>query len=177
MKKRIALVMALTGVFALMVGTLAASGDSSSRILQARTLTGFEEVPVIMTDATGHFRARVSADGTSVDYELTYSGLEGDVTQAHIHLGQRGANGGIVVWLCGTALAEGPPGTPTCPDEGTVSGTFDEDDIVGPAGQGIDTGDFERALEAMRAGVTYVNVHSTMSPPGEIRGQINPRGR
>lgn len=174
MKIRIAVVSVVTLVLALMVGTFAASGDGSrqAHMLQARELTGFEEVPAISTAASGSFRAMISADGESVDYELTYSGLEGDVTMAHIHLGQESVNGGIIVWLCGTENAPGPDGTPECPEEGTVTGTFAADDIVGPDGQGIAAGEFDEALEAMRQGVTYVNVHSTLHPGGEIRGQL-----
>jgi hypothetical protein len=45
-------------------------------------------------------------------------------------------------------------------------------DVVGPAGQGISPGQFEEVLKAMREGATYANVHSTLFPGGEIRGQI-----
>jgi len=45
--------------------------------------------------------------------------------------------------------------------------------VVGPAGQGIAPGELDEFIRAIRAGVTYVNVHSTKFPSGEIRGQIN----
>jgi hypothetical protein len=45
--------------------------------------------------------------------------------------------------------------------------------VIGPAGQGIAAGEFAELLAAMRAGVTYVNVHSTLYPGGEIRAQIS----
>jgi len=44
--------------------------------------------------------------------------------------------------------------------------------VIGPAGQGIAPGEFSKVLEAIRSGVTYVNVHSVQFPPGEIRGQV-----
>jgi hypothetical protein len=53
-----------------------------------------------------------------------------------------------------------------------VSRTVTAADVVGPAGQGIAAGEFEEVLNAMRAGVTYANLHSTRNPGGEIRGQI-----
>jgi hypothetical protein len=57
-----------------------------------------------------------------------------------------------------------------------VTGTVTAADVVGPTGQGVSPGEFEEILDAMRAGVTYANVHTTKIPGGEIRGQIG-RGR
>ena len=59
------------------------------------------------------------------------------------------------------------------PQEGVVTGTVTSADVIGPASQGIAPGEFGELVRAMRAGITYVNVHSTMFPAGEIRGQIN----
>ena len=113
--------------------------------------------------------ARVFAVGAGMREDL-----EGTVTQAHIHLGNRGVTGGIAIWLCGTAASPGPAGTPTCPgpNSGEVTGTVTAAEVVGPAGQGINPGEFEEVLAAMRAGAAYANVHSTKYPPGEVRGQI-----
>lgn len=148
-------------------------------------LTGFEEVPSVSTVATGTFDARISNDATQIDWELSYTGLEGTVTQAHIHFGQKGVNGGISVWLCGNPRAAAPPlpaitppaGTQTCPPPpATISGTATAADVVGPAGQGIAAGEFAELIRAMRAGKTYANVHSTKFEGGEIRSQIGPSG-
>jgi len=49
--------------------------------------------------------------------------------------------------------------------------------VIGPAGQGIAATEFAEVLKAMREGVTYANVHSTLYPGGEIRGQIRGRGK
>jgi hypothetical protein len=143
-----------------------------SRVLSAE-LTGYEEPPAVSSTGEGEFSARVSADGTAIEYELSYRNLEGTITQAHIHLGQKGVNGGIAVWLCGTEASSGPAGTPRCPTpSGTVSGTITADKVIGPAGQGLAPGEFAELLRALRAGVMYANVHSTRNPGGEIRGQI-----
>ena len=51
-------------------------------------MTGYAEIPATLsTVATGEFTARLSDDGKSLHYKLTYSGLEGTVTQAHVHFG------------------------------------------------------------------------------------------
>jgi CHRD domain len=135
-------------------------------------LTGFEEVPVVLTGAEGKFKAKISRD--RIDYELRYEDLAGDVLQAHIHIGQRLANGGISAFLC-TNLSNGPTGveTPACPpDPATVKGTITAEDVVGPAGQGIAPGDFEGLVDAIKDGWTYANVHSSVAMGGEIRAQL-----
>ncbi|QQS48951.1 MAG: CHRD domain-containing protein [Acidobacteriota bacterium] len=137
-------------------------------------LNGYEEVPVISTAADGQFRARISNDGSSISYELSYKQLEGDVQQAHIHFGQSGANGGISVWLCSNlASPPTPTGVQPCPAApATISGIITAAEVVGPNPGGIAPGEFDEFVKAMRAGKTYVNVHSTKFPGGEIRSQI-----
>jgi CHRD domain len=146
-------------------------------------LTGFEEVPVVSTQADGEFTAKINHSATQIEYELSYEDLQGSVQQAHIHLGQKGVNGGISVWLCGNPQV-GPPainppaGTQLCPPSpATIRGTITAANVVGPSGQGIAAGEFAELLRAMRAGQTYVNVHSNLFPGGEIRSQIDLRGR
>lgn len=132
-------------------------------------LESFQEVPSLSTTGTGTFRVKLVDDDT-LHYELSYSGLEGGAVRfAHIHLGQPGVNGGVIAFLCGG------DGKPDCPASGTVSGTITADNVVGPAGQGIAPGEFDEMVRAMRAGATYVNVHTQSYPGGEIRGQINAR--
>lgn len=155
------------------VATFAVANDGGTRQFRAGMI-GYQEVPAISTVATGSFLAEL-ADSDTLSYTLTYSGVEGGtVTQAHIHFGQRSVNGGISVWLCGSATNPGPAGTQTCPaTAGTVEGTITAANVVGPAGQGIAAGQFDELVRALRAGVAYANVHSTAFPGGEFRGQIN----
>jgi hypothetical protein len=147
-------------------------------------LTGYEETPAVSTVAEGEFNARISKDETQIDYELSYSDLEGSVTQAHIHFGQKGITGGISIWLCGNPTAPGvtpaitpPPGTQLCPPPpATITGTLTAANVVGPTAQGIAALEFAEVIKAMHAGKTYVNVHSSKFPSGEIRSQIGPAG-
>jgi CHRD domain-containing protein len=137
------------------------------------TLIGYKEVPVVSTDASGTFRATIANDDQSIKYELTYSGLQAPVLQAHIHVAQLSVNGSIIIWLCGTATNPGPAGTQTCPQSGTVTGTITAANVVaGSTAQQLGAADLEGALEAIRAGTAYANVHTNLSPGGEIRGQI-----
>jgi CHRD domain len=143
-------------------------------------LTGYEEVPSVSTTATGQFNAKISNDGSRIDWQLSYSDLEGAIQQSHIHFGQTGVNGGISVFLC-TNLGNGPAGIQPCPaPPATISGTILAADVspnipatAAARTQGINTGEIEELVKAMRAGATYVNVHSTLWPGGEIRSQID----
>lgn len=143
-------------------------------------LHGYEEVPSVSTTATGDFEAKISRDGSRIDWELHYEDLEGAVQQAHIHFGQKGVNGGISVFLC-TNLGNGPAGIQACPPApATISGTILAADVspnipatAAARTQGINTGEIAELVKAIRAGATYVNVHSTTWPGGEIRSQID----
>jgi hypothetical protein len=134
------------------------------------TLSGSNEVPALSTGASGAFNVRISKDDAAIAFELSYDGLEGSVTAAHIHLGQRDVNGGVIAFLCSAA------GTPqTCPaPPAQISGVITAADVIGPTGQGIDAGEFAEMVRAIRNGTAYVNVHSTKFPGGEIRAQITP---
>jgi CHRD domain len=145
-------------------------------------LIGYEEVPAVSTTGNGEFQARISNDESEIAYTLSYNALEGSVTQAHIHLGQPGVNGGISVWLCANperlpSTAVIPPNTQRCPDPpATITGRITANDVVGPTAQGITAGELAELIRAIRAGATYVNVHSTKWTGGEIRSQIDHEG-
>ncbi len=138
------------------------------------TLTGFEEVPVNTSAASGSLRLFINDREGTIDYELTFEGLQGNVTQAHIHVAQAGVNGGIVLWLCGTGTNPGPAGTPACPSPGgTVTGTLTSNNVTPVPGQLIGAGELDEIIRAIRAGKAYGNVHSSLAPGGEIRGQLH----
>lgn len=140
-------------------------------------LIGYEEVPAVATRADGMFEARVARDSQSVNYTLAFTGLQGTITQSHIHFAQKSVNGSIIVWLCGTATNAGPAGTPTCPQSGTVSGSFASANVLASSTtQQLSAGDLATFIDAMRSGIAYVNVHTSLSPGGEIRGQVSARG-
>ena len=155
---------------------LESDGDHGRRL---RTkLSGLNEPPAVFTGARGEFEANISADETGFDYTLTYESLEGTITQGHIHIGQVLVNGGIAIWLCETATNPAPAAvaaaTPDCggPNSATVTGTVTAAQVIGPNGQGVSPGEFAEVLNAIREGMAYVNVHSSRSPGGEIRGQL-----
>jgi hypothetical protein len=149
-------------------------------------LHGYQEVPAVSSPGKGEFTAKINQDAGSIFYELSYENLQGQAFMSHIHVGQHGANGGVSVWLCGTPSlgATIPAGVsvPECPiTTGTISGTLMPGSVIGPGGQLVAAGQFDELIAAIRAGVTYVNVHTTAAsggvPGGEIRGQIGGKGQ
>lgn len=163
-------VVSLTTIVAFTV--VADDDDRGARSFRAR-LTGYEETPLTLSSpGSGTLRLRLSSDGQSATYTLTYSGLSA-VTQAHIHLGARGTTGGVIIFLCDTA----ENAIPNCPaSAGTVSGTLTPAGVIGPSSQGIAPGEWDEFVAALRAGFTYANVHTAAFPGGEIRGQVSPSG-
>jgi hypothetical protein len=169
---------------ALGVAVLGVAGVSTAAIAHDRSrfdasLTGYEEVPTLSTLGHGTFEASINRGRDEIRYRLDYDGpfdavpAGGTVTQAHIHLGARAVNGGIVAFLC-TNMGNGPVGTPTCPPRGTVTGTITPAQVVGLAAeQGIAPAEFAELVRALRAGAAYANVHTSTKPNGEIRGQID----
>jgi len=161
---------ATAGLTLLVAAATAAAHDDG---IDAR-LKGFQEVPAVSTAAKGRFKASIDDRSGAIHYELSYSGLEGTVTQAHIHIGQRGVNGGVTMFLCQTTAPNVDPAglAPTCPQSGTVTGVLQANNVIGPAGQGIAPLEFTEVLAALRAGVAYANVHSSKFLTGEIRAQL-----
>jgi hypothetical protein len=169
----LALMVTVGAAGTLLIASYATAGGGSHEIKADAGLIGYQETPAaISTTGGGTFEAKVASDDESFDWTLSYSGLEGTVLQAHVHFGQRGVSGGISVFLCSN-LGNGPAGTQACPQSGTISGTADATDVIGPTGQGIEPAAFGELLAAIRAGKAYANVHSTKWPGGEIRGQLN----
>jgi hypothetical protein len=178
--KRTALLLAL-----LLAVPVIATADRGHRL--SASLSGFQEVHfaggppaalrgAIFTPARGSFRASVDHRNDVIHYVLSYEGLTGDVTQAHIHFGQPSTVGGIVVWLCQTEGMKAPDAvaavTPFCPASGSVSGSITKDQVLAQALQGFPAGDFDALVRAIENGAAYANVHSTTFGPGEVRGHI-----
>ena len=158
-------------------GTMLLGGGMASTLAQDSDieidLEGIQEVPVVSTGGSGTFSLNDERD-----YELVYNNLEGIITQAHIHFGRAGTTGGIMIWLCANRDLVVPPSTsiPECPggSSGSFAGNLADLEVVEIFLQGIESGNFGEAFDAIDAGLAYVNVHSTRFLSGEVRGQIPP---
>jgi hypothetical protein len=133
-------------------GQLAAGNVS----FDARLRPG-QEVPPVVSDGQG--RVSFDVEGTTVSFKLRWEDLTTTAVAAHIHCGAVGASGPV-----GVTLFMGTMGT-----DGNLQGTFNAPDPVNACGWIT----LAHALTAMLSGNTYVNVHSTTFPGGEIRGQLS----
>ncbi len=163
-----------------MAGVLATATVAKADQIRA-LLTGYEETPAaVSTTGRGEFIAVIDDDGESIRYRETFSGLQGTVTQSHIHVGQLSIGGSVVIFLCQTAANPDPTGlAPQCPQQGTVTGKITAANVIAgsQAPQQLAAGDLAAVITAIRAGATYANVHTNLSPGGEIRGQIRTVGK
>lgn len=118
-------------------------GGSSGGGGQMVSLSGQNEVPAVMTGASGSGMVTVGSN-CSVKANITVTGMS--ATAAHIHHGKAGANGPVIVPF-------------------TKSG---ENSFVAPDGAKLT----EAQCAAYKAGDTYVNVHSDKNKGGEVRAQL-----
>jgi hypothetical protein len=145
-----------------------ADNDRDERNRFTARLKGFTEVPSVSSTGSGRFSARIRGD--TIEWRLSYEGLEGLATLfAHVHVAQPSVNGGVSFFLCGGGTPAQPPCTP---GSGSFSGTATAANIQGPVPQGIAAGEIAEVIRAMRAGKTYANVHTDKHGGGEIRGDI-----
>lgn len=121
-------------------------------------LSGYQEVPAVDTDATGQTIFKLSKDRSTLSYKLIVANIE-NVAAAHIHIGARGSNGGVVVTLYSGLV------------EGRISGVLAEGSITDADIIGLS---LEELYNIMLAEGAYVNVHTSQNRGGEIRGQISP---
>jgi hypothetical protein len=135
------------GVWIGVSGAGQAVGAATTLSLTAK-LNASQEVPKPRATAAarGAFAAGMirSGAGGSLSWRLTFQGLSGKATAAHVHLAKRGKAGAVAVSLCG-------------PCRSGARGTAKLN---------------AKTVTALLAGAAYVNVHTAKNPAGEIRGQV-----
>ena len=146
---------ALVGaVAALMLSTAAAN---ATLIFQA-SLSGGAQVPPVISTATGSATVTLENDNTTLDVDVTFSGLTGgQATAAHIH-------------CCAPTTGTGPVALPFTGFPSATSGTYTNTFDLTTDLTGITLAAFLTGLES---GMAYVNIHDAAFPEGEIRGQLS----
>ena len=143
MKKLVA-VLAFAVAASLAVVALAFGARASSISVSAK-LNAKQEVPAQVvkdTKANGKFTGTLA--GSKLTWKLTFSGLTGPATAAHIHLGAMGKAGNVAIPLCAPCK-------------------------TGVHGKTTLSAALKKALKHHKL---YVNVHTAKNPNGEIRGQL-----
>jgi hypothetical protein len=165
--RRLSVVMILCACSFLSSARLAVANEETRLHAELR---GFNEVPATASLGRAHLTLTISEDGSTISFTLDYANLSGPPGAAHIHFGNQDTNGGVSFFFCG-----GGPANVACPTttSGSVSGSVQAADVVGPAAQGIAPGDLADIVRALRHGVAYANMHTAKFPAGEIRGQVS----
>jgi hypothetical protein len=132
-------------VAALLTGVALSSGAWADTITFHAKMDAASEVPPKTSSGTGTATVTLDTAAKTITYNVTYSGLTGPATMAHIHgPAAPGANAGVVV----------PFKAPvTSPITGTATLT-------------------DAQIADLEAGKYYTNVHTAANPGGEIRGQL-----
>jgi hypothetical protein len=150
---------------AVVVNLIAAPMVNSQTERFSASLAGANEVPPINSTGTAAFEMTIS---NTITFSLTFSGLSSNLVVSHLHFAPSKVAGGVMIFLCGGG------NQPACPaaTSGTITGTITAANVTGPGAQGITAGDLNSALEAVRDGLSYANMHTTNFPGGEIRGNV-----
>jgi hypothetical protein len=155
-----------------------------SRYVRVERLVGGNENPPVLSEGSGSLRAWFGYDRIVFRLRYDVASEDSDATQSHLHIGNPGTNGGIVVFLC-TNLGNTPLGATAreCPPSpGLVTGYIVADDVqqVAPGDPPVEiiaAGNLEGLKRLINQSSVYVNVHTDDHGSGEIRGQTNPRPR
>lgn len=162
------------------VGLAAASPASAAIFLFGADLDGPSESPPVMSPGTGTALVTFNTDNPTAPtmrVQTSFGGLVGPVTVAHIH-------------CCTANPFEGNVGvatpTPTFPGfpAGVTSGSYDQLFDLSQASSwnpayitnngGTALSAFDAFFAGIEDGKAYLNIHSTFSPSGEIRGFLEP---
>jgi hypothetical protein len=149
---------ALMAAIVVSATALACGSDNNTTTLPTTvtfgtTLNGAGENPAKNVAGTG--TATIVKSAGTYTYSITFSGMSGPVTGAHIHgPAGIGANANVIV----------PFSTVGAGTSGTLTGTFTSTNTATISNDSLDV--------LMRTGNAYVNLHTAANPGGEIRGQL-----
>jgi hypothetical protein len=142
--KKLVAVLALAVAASLAVTALAFGARASSISVNAK-LNAMQEVPAqVVKDTKAKGRFTGTLVGSKLTWKLTFSGLTGPATAAHIHLGAMGKAGNVAIPLCAPCK-------------------------TGVHGKTTLSAALKKALKHHKL---YVNVHTAKNPNGETRGQL-----
>ncbi|GAB5518718.1 MAG: hypothetical protein RhofKO_09690 [Rhodothermales bacterium] len=129
--------------------------SSTPAVQYSANLSGANEVPMpVLTMAGGTVNAAFSPDTKQLVVTGGFNGLAGTYNASHLHAGETGSNGGVEIALNATVNGAGDGGTYEA-----ANNTYTLTDAQ---------------VAVLQAKGMYVNVHSTFSPSGELRGQVLP---
>ena len=161
--KTLHLVILASALLSLLLVSTAYSNFTYAQNKFRAKLDGNNEVPPVNSTAEGVATFKVKDD--TITSKINITGIT-DVTMAHIHTGKKGENGDPIVDLLKTGEKDKTTGGVT------IKGNFTASDFKGSM-KGKALSDLQ---SAMGTNETYVNIHTSDHPDGEIRGQIKVKG-
>jgi hypothetical protein len=141
--------------------------QASTKINYTANLTGGAEVPAVTSNGSGTFTGTLDPATKIMSYTVTFTGLGTTSILSHIHGPGTPAQAVGVIFNFQTAPTATVPFTP-----GATSGSYSGTVLLTSANQITTTVNGDSLLKLIDGGLSYVNVHSTQFPGGEIRGQI-----
>ena len=163
------LLLATLGTLAALPHIVSADDQGQNEGLQIQfeiRLTGDQQVPPVRTAAFGFAEVQLSSDRNTLEFQVVVCNIA-NVVASHIHANATGTNGPVVIPFFGSPS---PPFSSTDGCNTLAEGTRTSADLILRPLAGINSwNDF---INALIAGNTYVNVHTTANPGGELRGQL-----
>lgn len=154
------------------LGALAYATPSAATLLTySASLSGLDEVPANLSPGSGQSTVGYDTVAQTLQVDVTFADLLGPTTAAHIHCCAAIGNAGVAVALVGF------PGGVT---SGSYSHLFDLTDpsvfsaSFLTANGGTAAGAEAALATALETSLSYVNIHTSVFPGGEIRGQLAP---
>ena len=128
----------------LVVGSLLLSANIQAQEVYRARLSPMPTTPQTVTTILGEGALILTLNGNSLTVEGNFSGMSSAATGAHIHNGPPAQPGPVIHALEGSQSAEGE-----------ISGTLSLSD---------------EQVAALSNNEFYVQIHSVINPPGELRG-------
>jgi hypothetical protein len=151
----------------ILVVALPMTALASKQIFQASLTTGTELHEVVGSTARSSFNLGHNPDGT-MRFILTVRNLSGEAAGAHIHgPATEDENGPVLLTLCGSPA---PSAGGDCITDSSGTLQVSADITLSVLQQVGLTG--AQFLSYLNDGLLYVNVHTSLIPAGEARGQI-----
>ena len=122
------------------------AGSLSSHLQFSAKMSGGQEVPAVTSDAQGIGIFTLDEKKTSLYFNVSFNNLSGPITGMHIHEGNTGENGPVVYDLVPS--------------------------LNGNRAKGVIRDITSDVITKLLNGTYYINVHTSLHPAGEIRGQI-----
>ena len=151
---------------------LLALAASAATNMQAQEVQGAHQTDValqatlrggdVLTAAFGNADMVFNPNTGWVDCDITVWNAPDSVVAAHLHLGGPGVNGPVLVPFDVTAFS----------GDAMFSCDFNLTDVIPQPTYGLMNGDDLGEAFTNGVGNTYVNIHTSGNPGGEIRGQV-----